>query len=125
MAGFPTFEAELGYAVARGWMNLTMADVALLARYPDVAEAAQHAREVRRSADTWTHIRDQLRIRIHDLTTANLAAGLPRNAIMAQAHDINRSQTLGEAEVTAIVNAAITAAEEPWQPIRRRKRRHA
>jgi hypothetical protein len=125
VAGFPTFEAELGYAVARGWTNLTLADVAILARYPDIDEAAQHAREVRKAADTWRHIADQLRLRIRELTTANARAGLPKNAIMAEAHEINRSRTLDEAEVTAIVEAAIATAEEPWQPIRRRKRRHA
>ena len=107
MAGFPTFEAELGYAIARGRISLTMADVAILARYPDIDEAAQHAREVRKSADTWRHIADQLRLRIRELTMANARARLPWNAIMAQAHEVNRSQTLDEREVTAIVEAAV------------------
>ena len=107
MAGFPTFEAELGYAVARGWMNLTLADVAILARYPDVNEAKRHAREVRRSAAVWRHARTQLILRIHELTLANAATGQPRNVIMAQAHDLNGTQVLSEEEVNEAVLTAI------------------
>ena len=107
MAGFPSFEAELGYAVARGWINLTMADVAILARYPDMDAAARHATEVRKSAAVWGHIRKQLRLRISEMTTANLNADIPKNEIMAKAHDINRAQTLSEEEVNETVLAAI------------------
>jgi uncharacterized coiled-coil DUF342 family protein len=125
VAGFPSFEAELGYAVARGWLSLTLADVAILARYPDVDEARQYAREVRRSVASWRHIRDQLRLRIRELTNTLANADTARNVIMAQAHDINQSQTLDEQEVTAIVDAAISATKERWQPTRKGKRRHA
>ena len=112
-AGFPTFEAELGYAIARGWITLTLADVAILVRYPDIEEAKRHAREVRKSADSWRHIHRQLRLRIRELTIANARARLPWNALMAQAHEINRSQALDEREVTAIVEAASSTTACP------------
>ena len=121
MAGFPSFEAELGHAVARGWINLTMADVAILAHYPDVDAAARHAAEVRKSAAVWHHIHDQLRLRIRELTLANARASLPWNVLMAQAHDINRSRTIDEAEVTAIVEAAVYDSLPDKLPDRRRR----
>ena len=98
-----------------------MADVAILARYPDVDEAARHAAEVRKSADTWRHIHDQLRLRIRELTLANTRAKLPWNALMAQAHEINRSRTLDEAEVTAIVEAAVYDSLPDKLPDKRRR----
>ena len=108
-AGFPTFEAELGYAIARGWMHPDpgrRGDPRPISGYR--GGEAQHAREVRKSADTWRRIhRHTIRLRVRELTTANANARLPWNAIMAQAHEINRSQTLDEAEVTAIVEAAV------------------
>jgi 3-phenylpropionate/cinnamic acid dioxygenase small subunit len=107
MSNHPSFAAELGYAVAREWLTLTLADVAILARYSNIDEAARHAREMRESAAIWRHTRDQLRLRIRELTTTNARARLPWNAIMAQAHDINQSQTLDEPEVTAIVTETI------------------
>ena len=117
MATFPTFEAELGHAVARGRLTLTMADAAILARYHDPDEANARAREVRRSAAAWRHTREQLAIRIQELTAANARARQPWNAIMAQAHEVNRAQTLDETEVTAIVAAAVYDS----LPDRRRK----
>jgi 3-methyladenine DNA glycosylase AlkC len=118
MADFPTFEAELGYAVARGWTNLTMADAAILARTTDDAEAKRMAIAVRRSAAAWHHIREQLALRISELTSANARARLPWNVLMAQAHEVNRTRTLDEAEVTAIVETAVYEN----LPDRRRKR---
>ena len=119
MADFPTFEAELGYAVARGWTNLTMADAAILARTTDDAEVKRMAIAVRRSATAWTHIREKLALRISELTTANARARLPWNMLMAQAHEVNRTQTLDEAEVNAIVEAAVYESL-PDKPRRRR-----
>ena len=107
MSGLPSFEAELGHAVARGWLTPTMAEVAILARYRDIDEATKHAREMRKSAATWQQIHEQLRQRIRELTQANIRARLPWNVLMAQAHDINQSQTLDEQEVTAIVTATV------------------
>jgi hypothetical protein len=116
--GAPSLEAELGHAVARGWLTLTLADAAVLARYPTEAEAVSHASEVRRSAAAWRHIRDALALRIHELTATNARARLPWNALMAQAHEVNRTQTLNEAEVTAIVEAAV------YDSLPERRRKH-
>jgi len=116
--GFPSFEAELGYAVARGSMSTTLADISVLARYKDIDEAHQRLREMRRSVTVWREIRDQLRRRIHELTVTNARARLPWGALMAQAHDINASQTLDEAEVTAIVEWAV------YETLPDRRRRH-
>jgi len=107
VARHPSFEAQLGYAVARGTMPLVLADLSVLARYKDLDEAHQRVTEMRRAAAGWRHIRDQLKRRIHELTVANARARLPWNAIMAQAHEVNRSQTLHEGEVTAIVEWAV------------------
>jgi hypothetical protein len=115
---FPTPEAELAYAVARGSMALTLAEVSVLARYKDLGEAHQRIAEMRRSITVWRHIHDQLRRRIHELTITNARARLPWNVIMARAHDINASQTLDEAEVTAIAEAAV------YETLPDRRRRH-
>lgn len=125
MADFPTFEAELGYAVARGWTNLTMADVAILARYRDDAEAAAHAKEVRRSAAAWRHIRKQLVLRISDLTAASARVHAPKNVILAQAHEVNQSQALSEQEVNETVLRVLwdSLPDAPYEPGRRRHAR--
>ena len=101
--GFPSFEAELGYAVARGTMTLTLADISVLARHKDLNEARQKVAEMRRSVTVWRHIRDQLAIRIADETRAQMSVKAPKNVILARAHDINASQTLHEWEVNEIV----------------------
>jgi len=52
---------------------------AILAPNPRTTlEAKRMAIAVRRSAATWRHIRKQLRLRITDLTFANVKAGLPK-----------------------------------------------
>jgi hypothetical protein len=104
---FPTLEAELGYAVARGRLTPALAHVVILARYKDSDEALRRAEEMHHSAAVWRHISDQLRLRVRELTTANARARLPWNVLMAQAHEINRSQTLDEPEVTAIVEDTV------------------
>ena len=116
-----TFEAELGYAVARGWLTPPLADVAILARVKDIDEAREAAVEVRRSADIWLHVRDQLKVRIRDLTWSNVDRREPRNVILAQAHEVNREQVLSEQEVNE------TVLEVVWASLRdgTRRRRHA
>lgn len=127
MADHPTLAAELGHAVARGWTTLTLADAAILARYPDTDEAKTQAIAMRRAAKVWRHIRGQLRLRIYELAAAELQANTPLNAIMAKAHEINRTQTLAEDEVNAAVREAAKDAEEEKQRrlIRRGRRVYA
>jgi len=115
------FANELGYAVARGWLTLTLADAAILARVKDDAAATMAARETRRSATVWSHIREQIKTRIRDVTWANARRHVPKNVILAEAHEINRGQTLSEREVNDIVLEVI------WEhlPDPPRRRRHA
>lgn len=107
MSDFPSFEAELGYAVSRGFLNLTLADVSILARCKSVDQASESAREVRKSARVWGHIRAGIALRIQEITRANIARRQPKNVILAEAHEINRSQTLSEPEVNEIVLAEV------------------
>jgi hypothetical protein len=117
LAGFPTPEAELAYAVARGSMSLTLADISVLSRYRDLGVARQHIAELRQSITVWRHIRAQLTQRIIDVTRAHVAIHAPKNVILARAHDINAGQTIDEREVNAIV--AATVWETMPQPPRR------
>lgn len=103
MADFPSMEAELGYAVARGRIPLALADVSILARYKDLDEARQRAADMRRSIAVWQHIRSALETRVRDEVRANMRARAAKNVILAKAHDVNASQTLDEDQVTGIV----------------------
>jgi len=118
VARHPSFEAELGYAVARGTMPLVLADLSVLARYKDLDEARQRVAEMRRAAAVWQHIRSQLAIRIADETRANMRVRAPKNAILGRAHDINASQTLHEREVNDIV------VETVWENLPVARRHH-
>ena len=103
MAGFPSFEAELGYAVARGAISLALADLSILARYKDLDEARQRVKEMRRSVTLWRQMRSQLANRIRSEVLTQMSAKAPKNVILACAHDINASQILHEREVNEIV----------------------
>lgn len=110
MSSYPTFEAELGSAMARGSLSQTMADVSILACYKSLDEARQKAMEVRRAARIHLHIANQLRIRIRDVAREHIRSKAPKNIILAACHDINRSQYLQEEEVTAIVVEEVYAS---------------
>lgn len=121
MSKHPSFEAELGYAVARGRMPLELADMSILARYQDMDEATRHAREVRRVARAWQHTIKCIETRIRDEVRMQMRAKAPKNVILARCHDINASQLIAEQQVNAI------AADEVWHnlpiaPGRRRGR---
>lgn len=107
MNSHPTFEAELSYAIARGALDQTAADLSVLARYKDLEEARKQAGEVRRGVKAWTHILNQLRIRIRDEARAHIHARSPKNIMLAACHEINRTQSLREEEVAAIVVDAV------------------
>jgi hypothetical protein len=107
MSTFPSFEAELGYAVARGSMSMTLAEISVLARYKDLGVARQHIAELRRSVAVWREIRERLIQLIIDVTRAHVGFRAPKNVILARAHDINASQTLHEREVNEIVVATV------------------
>jgi hypothetical protein len=114
----PSFEDELGYAVARGTMPLVLADLSVLARYKDLDEAHQRVKEMRRSVTVWRHIRDQLATRIADETRVQMRVRAPKNVILARAHDINASQIMHEREVNDIV------VETVWENLPVARRHH-
>lgn len=103
MKRFPTFEAEIGHAVALGRVSQTLADISVLARYKDLEEARAKAKTVRRVVSIWKHALEQLRLRIRDVVRENVRAKQPKNVVLAKAHEINASQNLSEEEVNAIV----------------------
>jgi hypothetical protein len=111
VTGHPTFEAELGYAVARGAISQTLADFSILARYKDLDEARRQANEVRRGAKIWAHILEASRTRIRDEARIHIRAKSPKNVMLAACHEINRGQNLPEEEVTAVV------VEEVWNSL--------
>jgi hypothetical protein len=117
----PSFEAELGFAVARGRMPIDLADMSILARYRDMDEAAAKAREVRRLAKAWEHTFDSIATRIRDEVRMQMRAGAPKNVILARCHDVNAQQFMAEQQVNEI------AVNEVWRnlpeaPGRRRGR---
>lgn len=121
MSKHPSFEAELGYAVARGRMPLALADMSILARYRDMDEATRQAMEVRRGIKVWEHILDALETRIRDEVRMQMRVKAPKNVILARCHDINAGQIIAEGQVNEI------ATNEVWQnlpetPGRRRGR---
>lgn len=116
----PSFEAELGRAVALGRMSLDLADISVLDRHKDIDDARRSAMEVRRSIKVWAHIKKQLAVRIAEVAREQIRAKAPKNVILAHAHEVNRSQTLTEEEVGQIVLEQVYAAlpSEP-RPARR------
>lgn len=121
MSKHPSLEAELSYAVARGRMPISLADMSILARYQDMEEAARQAREVRRGIKVWEHIIEAIETRIRDEVRMQMRAKAPKNVILARCHDINGRQIISEDRVNEI------AADEVWRnlpaaPGRRRGR---
>lgn len=117
----PSFEAEIGYAVARGAISQTLADISILTFYKDLDEARRKAMAARHSARIWRHILDQLRLRVRDEAHIHIRAKSPKNVMLAACHEINRGQGLDEEEVTAIVTEEVYASL-PDAPRQRRGR---
>lgn len=103
MSNSPSLAAEMGRAVALGRMPLAIADCVLLARNKSLDDARVQAAELRSAAASWRHIRDALQLRISTVAREQIKAKAPKNVILALAHEVNRSQTLTEAEVNQIV----------------------